>query len=54
MLAKNLGAKCFWLDDGRALGASEISETEDTLKPFIAKRSRDWKSIYEYLKEENA
>jgi imidazoleglycerol-phosphate dehydratase/histidinol-phosphatase len=50
LLAKNLGAKCFWLDDGRALGASEIVETEASLQPFIATRSRDWKLIYEYLR----
>jgi len=50
LLAKNLGAKCFWLDDGRGLGATEIKETEASLQPFIATRSRDWKLIYDYLK----
>lgn len=50
MLAKNLGAKCFWLNDGRPLGAHEINDTVETLRDFIAVESRDWKLIYEYLK----
>jgi len=51
MLAKNLGAKCFWLNDGRALGAIEISENEDTLKAFIALQTLNWEDIYNYLKK---
>lgn len=50
MLAKNLGAKCFWLNDGRPLGAHEINDTVETLRDFIAVESRDWRLIYEYLK----
>jgi imidazoleglycerol-phosphate dehydratase/histidinol-phosphatase len=51
MLAKNLGAKCFWLNDGRALGALEISENEETLKDFIALQTLKWEEIYNYLKK---
>lgn len=51
MLAKNLGAKCFWLNDGRALGALEISENEETLKDFIALQTLNWEDIYNYLKK---
>lgn len=51
MLAKNLGAKCFWLNDGRALGATEISENEETLKEFIALQTLSWEDIYNYLKK---
>jgi imidazoleglycerol-phosphate dehydratase/histidinol-phosphatase len=51
MLAKNLGAKCFWLDDGRGLGAKEINESEEKLLPYIATRSRNWEKIYLYLKK---
>jgi imidazoleglycerol-phosphate dehydratase / histidinol-phosphatase len=50
LLAKNLGCKCIWLNDGRALGALEVSENADTLKDFIALETRDWKLIYELLK----
>ncbi|MCS6819166.1 MAG: histidinol-phosphatase [Chitinophagales bacterium] len=52
LLAKNLGCKCFWLNDGRGLGASEIgNETAETLHSFIALETRSWKDIYHYLKE---
>ena len=51
MLAKNLGCKCFWLNDGRNLGAAETGkDTAQTLKDFIAVESREWQKIYEYLK----
>ena len=49
-LAKNLGAKCFYLNDGRGLGASEVQDSQDELKNFIALESRDWEHIYNYLK----
>jgi imidazoleglycerol-phosphate dehydratase/histidinol-phosphatase len=51
LLAKNLGAKCFWLNDGRNLGATETgAETAATLKPYIVSESRSWQDIYNYLK----
>ena len=54
LLAKNLGCKCFWLNDGRNLGAGEIGkDNAETLKDFIAVESRDWQKIYEYLKPLN-
>jgi imidazoleglycerol-phosphate dehydratase/histidinol-phosphatase len=53
MLAKNLGAKCFWLKDNRNLGSNEINHSEEELREFIATQSRDWKDIYEYLKSAN-
>ncbi|MFN8309719.1 MAG: histidinol-phosphatase [Chitinophagales bacterium] len=49
MLAKNLGCQCFWLNDGRNLGATEIVETSATLQPFIALETRYWREIYEFL-----
>ncbi len=49
-LAKNLGCKCFWLNEGRNLGNAEVQNTHDELKPFIALESTDWRHIYEYLK----
>jgi imidazoleglycerol-phosphate dehydratase/histidinol-phosphatase len=49
-LAKNLGCKCFWLNDGRNLGMGETgADTAETLKEFIALESRDWQKVYEYL-----
>lgn len=49
-LAKNLGAKCFYLNDGRGLGATEVKDNADELKKHIALESRDWEHIYNYLK----
>lgn len=50
MMAKNLGCKCFWLNNGSKLGSDEISETHDTLKDYIAVESLEWERFYEYLK----
>jgi len=50
LLAKNLGCKCFWLNDGRNLGMLETgNENAETLKEFVAVESRDWGKIYSYL-----
>ena len=54
MLAKNLGAKCFWLNDGRNLGMLEIGETKETLKDYISIESRHWEDVYAYLKGINS
>jgi imidazoleglycerol-phosphate dehydratase/histidinol-phosphatase len=51
LLAKNLGCKCFWLNDGRGLGTTEIGgETVEALKPYVALESRNWQDIFHYLK----
>lgn len=51
LLAKNLGCKCFWLNDSRNLGADETGdETAISLKEYVALDSRSWQKIYEYLK----
>lgn len=49
-LAKNLGAKCFYLNDGRGLGATEVKDSQEELKKFIALETREWEQIYNYLK----
>lgn len=49
-LAKNLGAKCFYLNDGRGLGAAEVKDSPEELKKSIALETRDWEQIYNYLK----
>ena len=49
VLAKNLGAKAFWLNDGRGLGVGEIKETRESLSDVIAVESRQWEDIYNYL-----
>lgn len=49
-LAQNLGCKCFWLNDGRNLGAGDITETKEELKDYTVTEERSWKAIYEHLK----
>jgi imidazoleglycerol-phosphate dehydratase/histidinol-phosphatase len=49
-LAKNLGAKAIWMNEGTGLGAAEIKDAAEALKPVIALESTDWAKIYEFLK----
>lgn len=49
-LAKNLGAKAIWMNEGTGLGSAEIKDAVDALKPVIALESTDWAKIYEFLK----
>lgn len=49
-LAKNLGAKAIWMNEGTGLGSAEIKDAVEALKPVIALESTDWAKIYEFLK----
>jgi imidazoleglycerol-phosphate dehydratase/histidinol-phosphatase len=49
-LAKNLGCKAIWMDEGTNLGGTETSVKHDELMQFVALRSLDWKEIYTYLR----
>jgi imidazoleglycerol-phosphate dehydratase / histidinol-phosphatase len=50
MLAKNLGAKAIWMNEGTGLGGSEINKDAEALRSTIALESTDWEKIYEFLK----
>ncbi|EHQ31124.1 bifunctional histidinol-phosphatase/imidazoleglycerol-phosphate dehydratase HisB [Mucilaginibacter paludis] len=51
ILAKNLGAKAFWLNNNPALGAGEFADQKQIdLKPVIALETPSWEKIYEFLK----
>ncbi len=51
MLAKNLGAKAFWLNNHTNLGGLEFSnQKEEELKPIIALETSEWEKIYGFLK----
>lgn len=50
LLAKNIGCKAIWLDQGNDLGQQETASAEEQLKTFIALKTIHWKKIYEYLK----
>lgn len=49
-LAKNLGCKAIWLNQDPNLGAGEIKDKANELRPVIALESTHWSTIYEYLK----
>ncbi|MFI5161556.1 MAG: bifunctional histidinol-phosphatase/imidazoleglycerol-phosphate dehydratase HisB [Sphingobacteriales bacterium] len=51
LLAKNLGAKAIWLNDGSNLGGNEFTqEQHDALHDTIVLETTDWQKIYEFLK----
>lgn len=51
LLAKNLGAKAIWLNDGSDLGGGEFTkEQHAALHDTIALETTDWQKIYEFLK----
>ena len=51
LLAKNLGAKAIWLNDGSNLGGHEFTqEQHDALHDTIALETTDWQKVYEFLK----
>jgi len=49
-LAKNLGAKAIFLNEGTGLGAAEIQDDLKALQSVIVLESTDWEKIYEILK----
>jgi len=51
LLAKNLGAKAIWLNNGSNLGGGEFTqEQHDALEDVIALETTDWQKVYEFLK----
>jgi imidazoleglycerol-phosphate dehydratase/histidinol-phosphatase len=51
LLAKNLGAKAIWLNNGSNLGGAEFTqEQHDALGDVIALETTDWQKVYEFLK----
>lgn len=51
LLAKNLGAKAIWLNDGLGMGAKEFSADElAAINNTIAIKTTEWEKIYEFLK----
>ncbi len=50
VLARNLGARGIWLDDGSGLGGDETGITEEELAATVALRTADWQEIYLFLR----
>ena len=52
--AKNLGCKALWLLTHPGLGLKELTNTEEELRATsLALETKEWKEIYEFLKEQN-
>lgn len=49
-LAKNLGCKGIFINQGRDLGSAETQGEEGDLAEFIALETDNWKAIYEFLR----
>jgi len=49
-LAKNLGAKAIWMNEGTGLGNAEVQDSAAALREVIVLESTDWDRIYEFLK----
>ena len=49
-LAKNLGCKAIWINNDPDLGGAEIKDARAELEKVIALETKEWKSIYEFLK----
>lgn len=50
-LAKNLGCKGIWLNQGTNLGAAEISSSiHDLIENTVALDTLHWKDVYEFLR----
>lgn len=49
-LAKNLGCSAIWLKNNPDLGAGEVSHDPEELNAVVALATKDWSSIYEFLK----
>ncbi len=52
-LAKNLGCKAIWMEQGNDLGSDETSVKDSELMPFVALNSMDWKAIYSFLRNQD-
>jgi len=49
-LAKNLGCKAIWLNNHPGLGATEVNDSVEELREYVALERRHWEDIYSYLK----
>ena len=49
-LAKNLGCKAIFINDGIQAGTTEVENSLEELQKSIALESNDWEKIYEFLK----
>jgi len=51
LLAKNLGCKAFFLNEGKSIASGEFDDSRGCLNEWIALQTPLWKDIYQYLKK---
>jgi len=49
-MAKNIGCKAIWINDGSNLGGDEISIKVHALAEYVALETLSWEKIYEFLR----
>ncbi|HEX5553945.1 MAG TPA: bifunctional histidinol-phosphatase/imidazoleglycerol-phosphate dehydratase HisB [Chitinophagaceae bacterium] len=49
-LARNLGCKAIWLNDGRGKGGDEVTVASEELRASVALETTDWNRIYAFLR----
>jgi imidazoleglycerol-phosphate dehydratase/histidinol-phosphatase len=52
-LARNLGCKAIWLNNGLSKGAREVTVPLEELQRHVALETTDWNRIYEFLRLES-
>ncbi len=51
LLAKNLGSKAIWLNNGSNFGRNEFTaEQQQSIRETVVLETTDWKAVYEFLK----
>ncbi|MBV9960763.1 MAG: histidinol-phosphatase [Parafilimonas sp.] len=54
-LAKNLGCKALWLHHTEGKGMTEITDTIEVLRAIaLSLETKNWKDIYEFLRQKNS
>lgn len=49
-LARNLGCRAIWLNDGSGTGAAEVSDTRSLVESSVALETTDWNDVFRFLK----
>lgn len=53
-LAKNIGCKAVWLNNGAQLGYTEIKDSMEELKKIVELETQLWKEVYELFENINS
>lgn len=51
-LARNLGCKAIWLNNGSHIGSTDVADSGDILESSLALETQDWEAVFAFLKLE--